>query len=161
MPIVYDWLARRAALSPERAALIDALRGDRRISWRQWNASANRTARLLQDMLGVSRGDRVAVLAMNCMEYLDLLFACAKLGAILQPLNWRLSSTELYGLFADAEPVVFVHGSDFQSQVQAVRPHARSRAPLRPLDGVLRRPARRRALRRRDSLSDAPLPPST
>ena len=121
MPIVHDWLDRRAPLSPERVALIDALRGDRRITLREWNAAANRTARLLHDTLGVRRGDRVAVLAMNCVEFLDVVFACAKLGAILQPLNWRLSAEELKGLFADAEPVVLIYGPDFQAQVEAVR----------------------------------------
>lgn len=126
MPIVHDWLARRALLAPERVALIDALHGERRMTWREWNASANSTARLLHEVLGVRQGDRVAVLAMNCTEYLDLLFACAKLGAVLQPLNWRLSAPELRGLLADAEPVVLVHGPEFRSQVEAVRPHASS-----------------------------------
>src|SRR2546430_1655284 len=102
--MVHDWLARRALLSPERVALIDALRGHRRITWREWNAAAHQTARLLHDTLGVRRGDRVAVLAMNCVEFLDVLFACARLGAILQPLNWRLSAEELKGLLSDAEP---------------------------------------------------------
>lgn len=126
MPIVHDWLARRASLAPERVALVDAIRGERRITWREWNASANRTARLLHDVLGVRQGDRVAVLAMNCTEYLDLLFACAKLGAILQPLNWRLSASELRGLLADAEPVVLVYGPDFRAHVDAIRAHAPS-----------------------------------
>lgn len=158
MPIVHDWLARRASLAPERTALIDALHGDRRISWRQWNASANRTARLLQDVLGVRRGDRVAVLAMNCTEFLDLLFACAKLGAILQPLNWRLSPSELSALLADAEPAVLVHGSDFQSQVQAVRPLARAVRHFVHLDASSATQPGDIPFSRRDSLSDAPLP---
>jgi len=159
VPIVHDWLARRASLAPERIALIDSLRGDRRISWQQWNASANRTARLLQDVLGVRRGDRVAVLAMNCTEFLDLLFACGKLGAILQPLNWRLSSSELSALLVDAEPVVLVHGPDFQAQVEAVRPSASSVRHFVPLDEASPRKAEDVLFSRREALSDAPLPP--
>lgn len=159
MPIVHDWLARRALLSPDRVALIDAIRGDRRITWREWNATANRTARLLHDTLGVRRGDRVAVLAMNCVEYLDVVFACAKLGAILQPLNWRLSVEELKGLFADAEPVVLIHGPDFQAQVDAVRPHIPTvrhvvtleDSPLRQDSDVL--------FAARNAMPDTPLPP--
>ncbi len=158
MPIVHDWLARRASLAPERTALIDAIRGDRRISWREWNASANRTARLLQDVLGVRRGDRVAVLAMNCTEFLDLLFACGKLGAILQPLNWRLSSSELAALLADAEPVVLVHGPDFQAQVDSVRSLASSVRHVVPLEDSPARRSEDIPFSRRDSLSDAPLP---
>jgi len=159
VPIVHDWLARRASLAPERTALIDSLRGDRRISWREWNSSANRTARLLHDVLGVRRGDRVAVLAMNCTEFLDLLFACGKLGAILQPLNWRLSSPELASLLADAEPVVLVHGPDFQSQVEAVRPLARSVRHFVHLEDSSARQPEDIPFSRRDSLPDAPLPP--
>jgi fatty-acyl-CoA synthase len=159
MPIVHDWLARRALLSPERVALIDAMRGDRRITWREWNAAANRTARLLHDTLGVRRGDRVAVLAMNCVEFLDVVFACAKLGAILQPLNWRLSAEELKGLFADAEPGVLIHGPDFQAQVDAVRPHARSVRHVVPLVDSPTRPASDVLFAARDALPDTPLPP--
>jgi len=159
VPIVHDWLARRAALAPERIALIDAIRGERPISWREWNASANRTARLLQDVLGVRRGDRVAVLAMNCTEFLDVLFACGKLGAILQPLNWRLSPSELASLLADAEPVVLIHGPDFQAQVDAVRSQAPSLRHVVPLEDSPSRRPEDILFGSRDSLSDAPLPP--
>jgi len=58
-----DWLARRADLSPERIALIDAETGER-IRFREWNRRAERAARRLAAQ-GVSRGDRVAMLAEN------------------------------------------------------------------------------------------------
>jgi fatty-acyl-CoA synthase len=124
MPIVHDWLARRAALDPERTALIDANHGERRISYREWDAAVSRTAAFLHHALGVGRGDRVAVLAYNCVEFLDLVFACAKLGAILQPLNWRLSPAELRALLVDAEPSVLVFGTEFRALVDAVRSRA-------------------------------------
>ena len=124
MPIVHDWLARRAALDPDRIALIDANHGERRISYREWDDAASRTAAFLHHVLGVGRGDRVAVLAYNCVEFLDLVFACAKLGAILQPLNWRLSPAELGALLSDAEPSVLVFGPEFRSQVDTVRARA-------------------------------------
>jgi fatty-acyl-CoA synthase len=159
MPIVHDWLARRAQLSPDRVALIDAIQDERRITFREWNASAHRTARLLHEALGVRRGDRVAVLAMNCVEYLDLLFACAKLGAILQPLNWRLSSEELKGLLADAEPVVLVYGPDFQAQVEAVRAHAPSVRHVVALVDAASRPATDMLFSSREALPEGSLPP--
>jgi fatty-acyl-CoA synthase len=159
MPIVHDWLARRASLSPDRLALIEAIGAERRITWREWNAAAGRTARLLHDRLGVRRGDRVAILAMNCVEYLDVLFACAKLGAILQPLNWRLSAEELQGLLADAEPVVLIYGPDFQTQVDAVRPHSPSVRHVVPLVDFPTRPAADVPFATRDSLPGTPLPP--
>ncbi|NPC71921.1 long-chain fatty acid--CoA ligase [Corallococcus exiguus] len=121
MPIVHDWLARRASLAPERTALVDSLRDGRRISWAEWNDSAHRTALLLRG-LGVGPGDRVSVLASNGVETLDLVFACAKLGAVLQPLNWRLGVEELHGLLSDVAPSVVCFGPEFRAQVDALRP---------------------------------------
>ncbi|MBZ4414493.1 long-chain fatty acid--CoA ligase [Myxococcus sp. XM-1-1-1] len=124
MPIVHDWLARRAALDPDHLALVDATQGGRRSSYREWDARASRTAAYLHHVLGVQRGERVAVLAHNRVETLDLLFACAKLGAILQPLNWRLSAPELSGILIDGEPAVLVYGSELRAQALAVREDA-------------------------------------
>ncbi len=121
-----DWLARRASLTPNAVALLDALDGGRRITFDTWNAQANRTARFLHDALGVRMGDRVAVLAFNCVEYLDIWFALGKLGAILQNLNWRLAAPELCGLLNDAGPVVFIYGHEFAPLVETLRPHAAS-----------------------------------
>ena len=148
-PWATDWLARREALSPHKIALIDSLRGDRAITYREWNRAANRTAHLLC-ALGVGKGDRVAILAANCVEYLDLWFACGKLGAILQTLNWRLAPAELAGLVADAEPRVFIAGANFAGTAQRILASAIS--PARPItlgpefDGL------------RDAQPDTPLP---
>jgi fatty-acyl-CoA synthase len=53
-------------------------------------------------VLGVGRGDRVAILATNHPDYLVLLYACARLGALLVPLNWRLAVPEQLFILADA-----------------------------------------------------------
>jgi fatty-acyl-CoA synthase len=123
---VNNWLTRREMLTPNKVALIDTLHDKRRITYRQWNHTVNRTAHFLSKALGVQKGDRVAILAMNCVEYLDLWFACGKIGAILQLLNWRLTPHELGGLLADAAPVVFVYGPDFVAQVDSLRANAAS-----------------------------------
>ena len=61
---------------------------------------------------GVGAGDRVAVLALNHPNTLVLLFACARLGAMLVPLNWRLAAAELQWMLDDAEPtMLFVDGA--------------------------------------------------
>lgn len=104
-----DWLAARARLSPGKTALIDTLCGRRAVSYSDWNASANRTARYFSQKLGVTPGDRVAVLAKNRVEYLDTWFALGKIGGVLQNLNWRLSKRELAALVADAGPTVLVY----------------------------------------------------
>jgi fatty-acyl-CoA synthase len=121
---VNNWLTRRASLSPDKIALVDAVDGDRQITFREWNSQVNRTADFLRRHLSVERGDRVAVLAMNCVEYLDLWFACGKIGAVIQLLNWRLTPRELAGLVADATPRVLVYGPDFAGAVAELRGQA-------------------------------------
>src|SRR5450759_4811830 len=120
-----DWLARREMLTPNKIALIDAQHDYRSITYREWNRSANRTANFLRD-LGVCKGDRVAVLAMNGVEYLDVWFACGKLGAIMQTLNWRLTPYELCSLIDDATPIVLIYDSEFEPAVRAIRSQARN-----------------------------------
>lgn len=115
-----DWLGRRAQLSPAKTALIDTI-GGRAISYRAWNRAAGRAANLLRERCGVCKGDRVAILAQNCVEYLDLWFACGKLGAVLQTLNWRLTPRELAALVADAAPRALVYGPDFAAHAAAIR----------------------------------------
>src|SRR5512141_2968237 len=122
---INDWLARREMLTPDKVALIDAQRAYRPITYREWNRAANRMANFLRD-LGVRKGDRVAVLALNCVEYLDVWFACGKLGAIMQTLNWRLTPDELVGLIDDATPNTLIYGSDFEVAVAAIRAQTHS-----------------------------------
>jgi fatty-acyl-CoA synthase len=117
---VTDWLDKRARLTPRRIGLVDAASG-REIDFASWNAAANRTANLLRS-LGVRQGDRVAVHATNCVAYLDLLFACGKLGAVLQNLNWRLAPAEIAQIVADARPRVLAYTLDWRERIDALRP---------------------------------------
>jgi len=117
---VADWLAKRACLTPDRVALVDYASGDE-TTFAEWNARANRTARYLRS-LGVGRGDRVAVYASNCSEYLDLFWAAPKLGAVLQNLNWRLTVHELEGIIAGGEPKILVYSEGWRSQVEQLKP---------------------------------------
>jgi fatty-acyl-CoA synthase len=104
-----DLVAKRAALTPGRIAFEDAATG-RTLSYKALDARAERVAALLA-WRGVGEGDRVAALTRNRIEYFELLFGCAKLGAILVPLNWRMPPAELDGLIADAGPVLLFHGA--------------------------------------------------
>jgi len=63
------------------------------ITYREWNQRVNQLANFFRDGLGIHKGDRVSIYAGNCVEYLNALFACNKLGAILHGINWRLTST--------------------------------------------------------------------
>ena len=105
---VGEWLERRALLSPEQIGLVDVATGAR-LTYRTLNRRARALAALLAERYGVRQGDRVAALAANSPEYLDAFFACALLGAILTPLNWRLTTPELAGILRDCEPVALLH----------------------------------------------------
>ena len=94
------WLTRRNELSPERVAVDFE---DRAISYGELNERSNRVAQVLQGA-GVRRGDRVAVLSDNRPEYLEVFFACAKLGIILAPVSWRLAEPEIEWQLGDSSP---------------------------------------------------------
>ena len=117
---VTDWLAKRADLTPDRVGLVDAADGSE-TTYAEWNARADRTANYLRS-LGVSVGDRVCVYSVNRAEYLDVFFACAKLGAVLQNLNWRLTVHELTGIVAAGEPSVLLYSSDWAQEVAELAP---------------------------------------
>jgi len=121
---VTDWLDKRARLTPERLALIDYATGAE-TTYAAWNARANRTANYLRS-LGVEKGDRVAVYASNCPEYLDLFWAASKIGVILQNLNWRLTVHELAGIVESGAPRVLVYSADWRAQVEELEPACRS-----------------------------------
>ncbi|HEY3367403.1 MAG TPA: long-chain fatty acid--CoA ligase [Symbiobacteriaceae bacterium] len=125
-----DWLGRRALYTPHKEALVvmpgaqlfgAGLPGAAplRLTYEQWNRRANRMANFLRAR-GVGKGDRVSVLAQNCVEMLDLLFACGKLGAIYVPYNWRLTPAELGPLLADSNPRLFLYGPQFTETADAV-----------------------------------------
>jgi fatty-acyl-CoA synthase len=87
------WAETWARFRPEAEAVVDLGTG-RRWTWRALHEEARAWAAWLHER-GVGRGDVVALLAQNRGETLALLFACADLGAILFPMNWRLSPAEL------------------------------------------------------------------
>ncbi|HEX9068150.1 MAG TPA: AMP-binding protein, partial [Ktedonobacterales bacterium] len=103
-----EWLARREALTPEKVGLVDA-ETQRRYTYRDLNTRARALAALLARDHHIGPGDRVAALAGNTPEYLDAFFACALMGAILTPLNWRLTPHELSGILADCQPKLLLH----------------------------------------------------
>jgi fatty-acyl-CoA synthase len=113
-----DLIAKRAALIPAGAALEDPA-SDRTLSYAELDGRAGRVAALLAAR-GVGEGDRVAVLTRNRIEFFELLLGCAKSGAILVPLNWRMPPAELDGLVADAEPALLFHGSAEASAAAAL-----------------------------------------
>ncbi len=115
-----DILATRANLNPNREALYD-LTSKIRYSYSELNQRANRAANFLREKYGVQKGDRVSILAHNSIAYVDLLFGLGKIGAVLAPLNWRLTSRELIYIVNDCQPKVLIVGSEFVSVYAEMR----------------------------------------
>jgi fatty-acyl-CoA synthase len=110
---------RNAAFSPDKTAI--AFQGER-LSYAAFAARIEQTAAALKQELGVGRGDRVAILSLNRPGYLVLLYACARLGAILVPLNWRLAIAEQLFILTDAGAKVLVLEQAFEGVLPALAP---------------------------------------
>ncbi|MBI5842184.1 MAG: long-chain fatty acid--CoA ligase [Chloroflexi bacterium] len=115
-----DLPTKRANLTPDREALYDLTSGIR-YTYAQLNLRANRAANFLREKYGVEKGDRVSILAHNSIAYVDLLFGLGKIGAILAPLNWRLTSRELTYIVNDCQPKVLIVGPEFVSVFDEMR----------------------------------------
>jgi fatty-acyl-CoA synthase len=107
----YDWIAHFSRRTPDKTAVVD-LASERRFTYAQFDARIARLATHLRERLGITRSDRVAVLALNTTDTLEVQFACGRLGAIFVPLNIRLTVPELEFIVGDAAPKVMVHDSD-------------------------------------------------
>ena len=118
-----DYLARRELYSPDKLAFIDAGKNPEwRLTFRQANRRANRLANWLKSQ-GIVKGDRVAILARDGYEHLDVFFACSKLGAIHTALNWRLNWHELLEIFQNTTPKVLIFSDDFKANVTNLTTH--------------------------------------
>ncbi|MCU1275463.1 MAG: fatty-acid--CoA ligase [Bryobacterales bacterium] len=103
--MLYDQtLGRAARLFPRHLAVVD---GDRRITYGELAIRVERLARLLVSK-GFVSGDRLAYLLPNSLEFVELTFACCRLGVIAVPLNTRYAIPELDEALRDAEPRGFV-----------------------------------------------------
>ena len=107
----YDWIAHFGRRTPDKCAAVDLASG-RRLSYAQFDARISRLATHLRDKLGVARGDRVAVLALNTTDTLEVQFACFRIGAVFLPLNTRLTVPELQFIVGDSSPKVMIHDDD-------------------------------------------------
>lgn len=114
-----DWIRTWSRFRPEAEALVDAGSG-RRWTWAETARRSFTWARRL-DREGVGAGDRVAVLAQNRIDTFALLFACAELGAILVPLNWRLSDAEIAWQIGHCRPALCLEDASQAGRLPGVR----------------------------------------
>jgi fatty-acyl-CoA synthase len=112
-----DLIERNAAFAPDKPATI--FEGDI-LSYSTFSTRIEQTARSLKAEYSVGRGDRVAILSLNRPDYLVLLYACARLGAMLVPLNWRLAVAEQLFILSDASVKVLILEQAFAAVLPAL-----------------------------------------
>ncbi|MDQ3139381.1 MAG: AMP-binding protein [Pseudomonadota bacterium] len=113
-----DIAAKRAALAPDRVAFEEVATG-RTLTYSEFDRRAGQAAALLSAR-GVKAGERVAILCRNRIAFFELLFGCAKLGAILVPLNWRMPPAELDQLLTDCTPKLIFYGREDEARVAGI-----------------------------------------
>lgn len=93
----------------------------RTLTWKKFNDQINRTANYLAKELGIKQGDFVMHLQNNSLEWLITYFATIKLGAVVVPLNFRFTESDLLYAAGVCDPKVFLLGSEFLPVVQPIR----------------------------------------
>ena len=91
----------------------------REITWSIFDEKANRVANMLLSR-GIQKGDRVAILMFNCLEWLPIYFGILKTGALAVPLNFRYSSEEIEYCLNLSESDVLVFGPEFIGRVEEI-----------------------------------------
>jgi len=114
---ISDITRKNASLYPNRVALID---GYVKINFYEFNQRVNRLANAIVN-LGLSKGDRVAVLSENAYQYMELYFACAKAGLPIVPLNYRSASEELAYVIDDSSAKLIFFGSRYLNIVKKIK----------------------------------------
>ncbi|WP_108672196.1 fatty acid--CoA ligase [Peribacillus acanthi] len=108
---------------PGKEALYDT-RSKVRMTYAQWNEEVNQLANALRTE-GVKKGDRVSTFLFNREELATAFFACAKLGAVFNPINFRLMSEEVAYILQDASPKVVL----FEKSLEPVIARIENRFP--------------------------------
>ncbi|MBQ7647156.1 MAG: acyl--CoA ligase [Clostridia bacterium] len=139
--IITEFLERNARIHPNEVALVEvnpALRPTqatwrdysliesapggryrREMTWREFDTKANRFANLLLSR-GVKKGDKVAILLMNCLEWLPIYFGILKTGALAVPMNYRYSADEIKYCLGLSDSSVLIFGPEFTGRIESL-----------------------------------------
>ncbi|NWF54356.1 MAG: AMP-binding protein [Syntrophaceae bacterium] len=116
---VYDMIARNARLFSRREAWVT---DQNRLSFLDFYNNIESLAHGLETA-GLKKGDRIGVLSQNCYEFVLLYGAAARLGAIMLPINWRLSAAEVEYILSDGRPRFLFVGPDYQATIRGLMPN--------------------------------------
>src|SRR5262245_11494166 len=106
-----------ARLQPDKLAARDSSRS---LTFREWDRRANQLANALV-AIGLQRGDRVAILAYNCLEWMEIYIGLAKAGLVAVPVNFRLTSPEIRYIVEDADARALIVQHELLGSVEGIR----------------------------------------
>ncbi len=109
-------LLRAVSLFPTKEAIAD---GQKKITYEELGKRIAALIAALKDA-GVEKGDVIAVMALNCHEYLELYYAAAFMGAVLNPLNYRLHAEEVRVILKDSDAKIFVGHTEFSEVIEKI-----------------------------------------
>ncbi|MGD0394739.1 MAG: long-chain-fatty-acid--CoA ligase [Acidimicrobiales bacterium] len=125
-----DMIRTWAHQTPDAPMLTE---GAVRLTWSEVFDRAKRVSHALAEA-GVSAGDRVAFVDRNCIEYFEVFFGCALLGAVSVSVNWRLAPAEMAAIIEDARAPVVFFGPDYAAAVKELTPEVTCVKTWVPLD---------------------------
>ena len=117
--IELDWLKRWNLYSPDAIAIEDYA-NNKKYSYADLYSSSNRLARVLSEEYGVKAKDRVAILSPNHYAFVPLFFALQRLGAILVPINFRLTANEVAYILKDCSPSLLLYANEMKSVLENI-----------------------------------------
>jgi fatty-acyl-CoA synthase len=117
--IEQDWISKWAIYSPKATAIQD-LDQNFKLTYSELHKVIIQLSSYLSDKYAIKKGDRISVLSMNRWEYVALFFACQRLGAILVPVNYRLTKAEIQYQVDDAAPALLIYENSYQEVVDEI-----------------------------------------
>ncbi len=129
-----EFLTISSAVVPDCDALVSG-DGKKRVSYMEMASRVNRLSNALQSM-GVGIGDRVAVMATNSPEYVEVYYACAKLGACFVPINFRAKQEELVFMINTSDAVLLFAEPRYLDLMASLRAEVPSLREVITLDGA-------------------------
>jgi fatty-acyl-CoA synthase len=113
----HDWMSKWALYSPNKVA-VSQLEDGASLTYVELNRLAEKVAFSLVSQFRLVQGDRIAVVDEMSNFYVALMFACQKYGFVLVPVNYRLASAEMSGIFRDAEPTIILYGLRYRDLIE-------------------------------------------
>lgn len=114
---IYDVICRNANIYPNRDAIVF---NDSRLTYKDYKQKCDTIAMGLKNV-GISKGDRIAVLAQNSEQYLIIYGAAAKIGAIILAVNWRFQEDEIKYVLNDCSPKIIICDPEHMKKVSDVQ----------------------------------------